>query len=84
MDFNRQWVTNWSESQNGSGDFPFSELEMHHLAQFIHSKSKIFGIMGYHTGVYCVLRLGSQPNANAKIDEADDVAIQVSTAKLFD
>jgi hypothetical protein len=71
-------VTNWSESQNGSGDFPFSEVEMRHLAHFIHSKPKIFGIMGYHTGVYCVLRLGSQPNANAQIDEADDVAIQVS------
>ena len=51
---------------------------MHHLAQFIHSKPKIVGIMGYHTGVYCVLRLGAQPNANAQIDEADDVAIQVS------
>jgi len=121
VDFNRQWVTNWSEFQNGesesetetehlysysygaggrvklhgtvaalalthaslcpvscttvapcpllsclrlspvlwlvafwfagSGDFPFSEIEMRHLAVFIHSKPKIFGIMGYHTGV---------------------------------
>ena len=51
VDFNRQWVTNWNEGQAGSGDFPFSEVEMRHLAVFIHSKPKIFGIMGYHTGV---------------------------------
>ena len=81
---------------------------MHHLARFIHSKPKIFGIMGYHTGlslqstilglsvsvlysvclsldcagIYCVLRLGSQPNANSQIDEADDVAIQVGFSIL--
>ena len=34
------------EGQNGSGDFPFSELEMRHLITFIHSHPKIFGIMG--------------------------------------
>jgi hypothetical protein len=34
------------------------------------------GIMGYHTGIYCVLRLGSQPHANSLIDEADDQAIE--------
>ena len=46
VDFNRQWVTNWDEGQNGSGDFPFSEIEMRHLITFIHSHPKIFGIMG--------------------------------------
>ena len=46
VDFNRQWVTNWDEGQNGSGDFPFSEIEMRHLITFIHSHPKIYGIMG--------------------------------------
>ena len=49
---------------------------MRHLGTFIHAHPKIFGIMGYHTGIYCVLRLGSQPGATATIDEADDQAIE--------
>eukprot|EP01045_Picozoa_sp_COSAG04_P034001 COSAG04_NODE_7265_length_1157_cov_0.929112_3_plen_33_part_01 len=30
------------------------------FGDFIQRNPKLFGIMGYHSGIYCVLRLGSQ------------------------
>jgi hypothetical protein len=32
--------------------------------------------MGYHSGVYCVLRLGSQPGAREAVDAVDDALIE--------
>ena len=46
------------------------------FGDFIQRNPKLFGIMGYHSGIYCVLRLGSQPEANSLIDAADDAIIE--------
>ena len=72
FDWNRNWSCDWrpEPEQEGAGDFPFSEPEMHHLARFIHSRPNLFGVLGYHTGAAAVLRPPST-GADADLDEAD-------------
>ncbi|MEW6752330.1 MAG: M14 family metallopeptidase [Candidatus Latescibacterota bacterium] len=72
FDWNRNWSYDWrpEPEQGGAGDFPFSEVEMHHLAQFVHRHPSLFGVLGYHTGPAAVLRPPST-GADAALDEGD-------------
>jgi hypothetical protein len=72
VDWNRQWSYDWKPEpeQAGSGDFPYSEPEMHALSQFIHAHPNIFGILGYHTGWAAFLRPPSL-GRDEDIDEQD-------------
>ena len=56
-DFNRNWPANWHQEheQGGAGDFPFSEPEMHALAEFVYAHPNIFGILGFHCGTNAIL-----------------------------
>ncbi|MBD3184470.1 hypothetical protein GF312_19460 [Candidatus Poribacteria bacterium] len=80
FDWNRNWSYDWrpEPEQHGAGDFPFSETEMRHMAEFIHSKSNLFGVLGYHTGPAAVLRppsTGSDSDLNeADVKEMEDLA----------
>ncbi|MFW6059459.1 MAG: M14 family metallopeptidase [Phycisphaeraceae bacterium] len=58
LDWNRQWAHNWrpEPEQRGSGDFPFSEPEMRHLAEFLAAHTNLIGMVGYHTGAASILR----------------------------
>lgn len=56
IDWNRQWGYEWRPEQGGAGDFPYSEPEMRHIANFIHDKNNIYAILGYHNGPAGVLR----------------------------
>jgi len=69
FDWNRNWSYNWrtEAEQQGSGDFPFSEPEMRHFARFLHSHTKIFGLLGYHCGHASIIR----PPASGVIDDLD-------------
>ena len=77
FDWNRNWSWNWSPEnvQQGSGDFPFSEKEIHQLAGFMHEKRNLFGIMSFHCGYASILRPPSSDSGNL-IDETDDRTIQ--------
>ena len=70
FDWNRNWSYDWrpEPEQHGAGDFPFSELEMRHIAEFIHSKPNLFGVLGYHTGPAAVLR----PPSTGSDDDLDE------------
>ncbi len=72
IDWNRQWSYDWKPEpeQWGSGDFPYSEPEMRHFAQFIAAHPNVFGILGYHTGPAAFLRPPSAPGDGA-LDEGD-------------
>ncbi|MFC1715101.1 M14 family metallopeptidase [Candidatus Poribacteria bacterium] len=72
LDWNRNWSYDWSPEpeQAGAGDFPFSEPEMHHLAEFIYSRPNIFAALDYHTGPAGVLRPPSA-GSNGDLDEGD-------------
>ncbi len=72
LDWNRNWSYDWrpEPEQPGAGDFPFSEPEMHHLARFLHERSNLFGVLGYHTGPGAVLRPPST-GSDADLPEAD-------------
>jgi hypothetical protein len=72
IDWNRQWSSDWKPEpeQGGSGDFPYSEPEMRHFAQFIAARRNVFGILGYHTGPAAFLRPPSTPG-DAALDEGD-------------
>ena len=72
-DWNRNWSYDWrpEPEQHGAGDFPFSEPEMRCMAEFLHSRSNLFGVLGYHTGPAAVLRPPSTGSLN-DIDERDD------------
>jgi hypothetical protein len=72
FDWNRNWSYDWrpEPEQYGAGDFPFSEKEMRHVAEFIHSKPNLFGILGYHTGPAAVLRPPST-GSDSDLDEHD-------------
>ena len=77
FDWNRNWSYDWrpEPEQSGSGDFPFSELEMKCIAEFIHSRKNIFGILGYHTGPEAVLRPPST-GSDSDINEEDLIMME--------
>ena len=72
-DWNRNWSYDWrpEPEQYGAGDFPFSEPEMRCMAEFLHSRPNLFGVLGYHTGPAAVLRPPSTGSLT-DIDERDD------------
>ena len=72
FDWNRNWSYDWrpEPEQGGAGDFPFSEQEMRHMAEFIHSRPNLFGVLGYHTGPAAVLRPPST-ESDDKLNEND-------------
>jgi len=72
LDWNRNWSYDWrpEPEQHGAGDFPFSELEMRCMAEFIHSRPNLFGVLGYHTGPAAVLRPPST-GSDTDLDESD-------------
>ncbi len=57
-DFNRNWGANWHPEyeQGGASDFPFSQPEMHALAQFVYAHPNLFGMLGFHCGNNSMLR----------------------------
>lgn len=82
FDWNRNWSYDWrpEPEQGGAGDFPFSEPEMHHLGSFIHSRSNLFGLLGYHTGPSAVLR---PPSTGSDEDmEEHDVGVYEELAQI--
>ena len=72
LDWNRNWSYDWrpEPEQPGAGDFPFSEPEMRHLGEFLHSHPALFGVLGYHTGAAAVLRPPST-GSDADLPESD-------------
>ncbi len=82
FDWNRNWSYDWrpEPEQYGAGDFPFSEIEMHHLGAFLHSRPNLFGLLGYHTGAAAVLRPPST-GADSDLDE-DDVRVMEELANI--
>lgn len=82
FDWNRNWSYDWrpEPEQHGAGDFPFSELEMHHIARFIHTHSNLFAVLGYHIGPNAVLRSPST-GADTDLDE-EDVRIMEDLARI--
>ena len=82
FDWNRNWSYDWrpEPEQGGAGDFPFSEPEMHHLAQFVHSRPNLFGALGYHTGPAAVLRPPSTGSDDAL--DAEDVRVMEDLAEI--
>ncbi|MDA0747238.1 MAG: M14 family metallopeptidase, partial [bacterium] len=77
FDWNRNWSFDWrpEPEQPGAGDFPFSEPEMRHLAEFLHSRPNLFGVLGYHTGPAAVLRPPSTGSLS-DLDESDERQIE--------
>ena len=73
FDWNRNWSYDWrpEPEQSGAGDFPFSEVEMRHMAEFVHSRPNLFGVLGYHTGAAAMLRPPST-GALTDLDAGDD------------
>lgn len=72
FDWNRNWSYDWrpEPEQHGAGDFPFSEPEMRHMAEFMHNRPNLFGVLGYHTGPAAVLRPPST-GSDDDLDESD-------------
>ena len=77
LDWNRNWSYDWrpEPEQYGAGDFPFSEIEMRHMAQFLHSRPNLFAVLGYHTGPAAVLRPPSTGSLN-DLDREDDQVME--------
>ncbi len=69
FDWNRNWSYDWrpEPEQDGAGDFPFSEAEMRALAEWIHARPNLFGVLGYHTGPNAVL----MPPSTGSLDDLD-------------
>jgi len=77
LDWNRNWSYDWrpEPEQPGAGDFPFSEVEMRALADFIFARPNLFAVLGYHTGPNAVLRPPST-GSDADLDERDVRVLQ--------
>jgi hypothetical protein len=69
FDWNRNWSYSWrpEPEQAGAGDYPYSEPEMRHLAEFIAHHRNLFGILSYHNGINGVLR----PPSSGSEDEIE-------------
>ena len=67
FDWNRNWPYNWRPGQIGAGDYPFSELELKHFADFLYGHPKIFAVLGYHCGHASVIR----PPASGSTEDMD-------------
>jgi len=82
FDWNRNWSYDWrpEPEQAGAGDFPFSEIELRALADFIFSRHNIFGVLGYHNGPNAVLR---PPSTGSEDDlDAGDVKVMQELAEI--
>ena len=77
FDWNRNWSYDWrpEPEQPGAGDFPFSEPEMRCIGQFLHERTNLFAVLGYHTGPAAVLRPPSTGSIN-DIDAGDEQSIE--------
>jgi murein tripeptide amidase MpaA len=77
FDWNRNWSYNWrpESEQMGSGDYPFSELEMRHFVEFLYGHPKIFGILGYHCGRSSIIRPPAS-GSREDLDAGDDTAME--------
>lgn len=77
FDWNRNWSYDWrpEPEQPGAGDFPFSEPEMRCLGQFLHERTNLFAVLGYHTGPAAVLRPPSTGSLG-DLDAGDERAIE--------
>ncbi len=82
LDWNRNWSYDWrpEPEQPGAGDFPFSEKEMRCLAEFMHEKTNLFSVLGYHTGPAAILRPPST-GTDSDLDE-NDVSVMEDMARL--
>jgi hypothetical protein len=76
-DWNRNWSYGWrpEPEQRGAGDFPFSEPEMRLMAEFLHARANLFGVLGYHTGPAATLRPPSSGSL-ADLDREDDQVME--------
>ncbi|HCU37184.1 MAG TPA: hypothetical protein DGT21_17615 [Armatimonadetes bacterium] len=72
FDWNRNWSYDWrpEPEQYGAGDFPFSEVEMRAMAEFLFSHPNLYAVLGYHTGPNAVLRPPST-GSDTDLDEGD-------------
>ena len=82
FDWNRNWSYDWrpEPEQGGAGDFPFSEVEMRAMAEFMFSRHNIFAVLGYHNGPNAVLRPPSTGSDNDL--DAGDVKIMQDLAEI--
>lgn len=74
-DWNRNWPYNWKPEQIGAGDYPFSELELRHFADFLFGQPRIFAVLGYHCGHASVVRPPAS-GSRADLDPDDDRLIE--------
>jgi hypothetical protein len=82
FDWNRNWSYDWrpEPEQHGAGDFPFSEPEMRHIAEFIYSRPNLFGALEYHAGPNAVLR---PPSAGSEDDlDENDLRVMEDLARI--
>eukprot|EP01043_Picozoa_sp_COSAG02_P042862 COSAG02_NODE_3679_length_6390_cov_3.572405_6_plen_246_part_00 len=79
-DFNRNWPTGWEPEpvQGGAGHYPGAEPEMAALFAWIHSHPKLFGVLGYHSGVFCLLHSPADPKG---ITDGLDHSLVASVAR---
>ncbi len=82
FDWNRNWSYDWrpEPEQGGAGDFPFSEPELRAMAEFIHARSNLFAVLGYHNGPAAVLRPPSTGSDDAL--DAGDVRVMQELAEI--
>ena len=73
FDWNRNFPHGWrpESEQQGAGDHPFSEPEVRLLADFMHSRRNLFGMLDYHTGAACILRPPAGGTRKGIIEEDD-------------
>jgi hypothetical protein len=77
---NRNWPTGWEPepTQGGAGPYPGAEPEMASLFSWIHAQPKLFGVLGYHSGVLCLLHSPADPTG---ISDGGDHSLIASVAK---
>ncbi|MDP6040696.1 MAG: M14 family metallopeptidase, partial [Candidatus Latescibacteria bacterium] len=83
FDWNRNWPYNWRPEQIGAGDYPFSEQELRHFADFLYSHPQIFTILGYHCGKASIIRppaSGSRKDLDPEDDQMLEQLAQMGAA----
>ena len=66
-------------TQGGAGEYPGAEPEMAALLRWMHDTPTLFGVLGYHSGVLCLLHSPADPAGIA--DQGDDTLIKTVAKK---
>jgi len=71
IDFNRNWPVNWNPKMPGASSYPFSDLEMKAVGDFLVNHPNIFAGIDLHCGGNGILRPSMKPDSEMNQEDLE-------------